>query len=944
MLVFILVSFYLHATVVQGFFVKNCNIKAIPTHSTNFVALCNKQRLSTVPENLPHHIKGLDICQNNISKIKSNDLVYLSHLKYLNVSHNVLQEVEDGAFRSLEELQGLNLAFNRLTTIQGSFFQNLHNLTVLRLDKNSLRSISASAFVPLKSLVMVNLSGNHLQNIERLQPLFMLPKLMRVHIGSNGITSFQSLKISNTSLNLKALDLSWNPLQVFSLTQDVFPQLEMIDLAFINESMRWDVQDKNYLQNVFKLNLSGIHMATEDITAVLQMLNSSLTYLKIEYMGKIKAQSLIKAACRIDSLTVFRLQGNNLNSISDQEFRLCKQLTLLDLPRNNLISISSLAFSSLKNLSKLILCHNKLKSVPIAMRNISTLETIDLSYNSIKELKCVDFANLKKLSKLHIYRNPLHTVELCAFQNLNNLQSLIMSTEIFTLKGYFTSGVQKLELLDLSQNKLNSINKGDFRCLGYLRYLYLQDNQITYIEPGAFEGLTNLTVLSLQSNKITQSSIRLSVFSGLPNLLYLWLNNNYISYSTQTSLREPPFASLPHLEVLGIYSQHHKGMENIPLNFLEGLTSLNLLWAGSLGITSLHPHTFKHTPGLRFLDLSKNEFSLLSPEIFWPIKQLYRLVMVQTGLQSIDFLVPANLSEIRLLFVRHNAISVVNKTVIDFLSKLMYLDLQENAFSCDCTNAWFINWTINGKETQVLNADKFQCNYPVDLRGKKLMNLDVNSCSVDVGFICFISTSALVLLTLVTTFFYNFLKWQVIYTYYLFLSFLYDSKHQSKQETNGFQYDAFVSYNTHDEPWVMEELLSKLEGEQGWRLCLHHRDFQPGKPIVDNIVEGIYSSRKTICVISRHYLESEWCSREIQVASFRLFDEKKDVLILVFLEDIPNSELSPYYRMRRLIKKRTYLKWPKLGKDTQYFWQKLRAALETRGSSDENNSALQSAQ
>lgn len=39
-----------------------------------------------------------------------------------------------------------------------------------------------------------------------------------------------------------------------------------------------------------------------------------------------------------------------------------------------------------------------------------------------------------------------------------------------------------------------------------------------------------------------------------------------------------------------------------------------------------------------------------------------------------------------------------------------------------------------------------------------------------------------------------------------------------------------------------------------------------GRPIIENITEAIYSSRKTICVISKYYLESEWCSREIQMA------------------------------------------------------------------------------
>ncbi|XP_042338666.1 toll-like receptor 13, partial [Plectropomus leopardus] len=63
---------------------------------------------------------------------------------------------------------------------------------------------------------------------------------------------------------------------------------------------------------------------------------------------------------------------------------------------------------------------------------------------------------------------------------------------------------------------------------------------------------------------------------------------------------------------------------------------------------------------------------------------------------------------------------------------------------------------------------------------------------------------------------------------------------------------------------------------------------------------------------------------------FRLFDEQKDVLILVFLEDIPATELSPYYRMRKLLKRWTYLSWPRAKEHPELFWEKLRQALETK--------------
>ncbi|XP_041841115.1 toll-like receptor 13 isoform X2 [Melanotaenia boesemani] len=110
-----------------------------------------------------------------------------------------------------------------------------------------------------------------------------------------------------------------------------------------------------------------------------------------------------------------------------------------------------------------------------------------------------------------------------------------------------------------------------------------------------------------------------------------------------------------------------------------------------------------------------------------------------------------------------------------------------------------------------------------------------------------------------------------------------------------------------------------------------------GKPIIENITEAIYSCRKTICVISRHYLQSEWCSREIQMASFRLFDEHKDVLIMLFLEDIPVQQLSPYHQMRGLVKRCTYLSWPQATQHSGVFWQNVERALGAAESPTDNS-------
>lgn len=71
---------------------------------------------------------------------------------------------------------------------------------------------------------------------------------------------------------------------------------------------------------------------------------------------------------------------------------------------------------------------------------------------------------------------------------------------------------------------------------------------------------------------------------------------------------------------------------------------------------------------------------------------------------------------------------------------------------------------------------------------------------------------------------------------------------------------------------------------------------QVGKGIVDNIAESIYKSRRTVCVLSRCYLRSDWCSLELRMATHRLLAEHKHRLILIFFDRISPFELSAFHR------------------------------------------------
>ncbi|XP_051537324.1 toll-like receptor 22 [Myxocyprinus asiaticus] len=919
---------------VTSFSLNNCTITN-SQYDIGLKVLCYKMGFFSVPPQIPSNTQILDVSFNAFAQIKIGDYQNLLNLRDLNISNNKIVWIQEGAFDSLSNLTHLNLANNKLKLVSSSMLRSLTNLLVLHLDGNNIEDIDESAFNTLQNLKVLNLTNNHLCYIERVKPVLASPGLEELYIGSNHFYVFNSSKMSTKPLSLKKLDFSNNPLGMFSLTDNIFPTLNLLDLSFCgqNGTMTWNVTEQTYFTSVKTLYFMDVDISHQSVAIVLQSFKKFLY--KIRLNGNVKLVNkteLLLNTCS-PALRVVRLNANKITDLTDHMFEPCSNLTELDLGENNIFQLSPGTFRRFMQLQILHLQINKLTKVTNSFQMLTTLEFIDLSRNSINKLICGDFANLTQLKILYLYNNKISHISPCLFKDLMSLEVLKLgSNDLLKIGDSFKNGPHSLKDLQLSFNKLSKIEKGSFRNVSQLNNLEIQDNQISEIEANAFSGLEKLTSLLLSSNKITARTFRHpNVFSGMPNLDSLDLFANSISF-TDNTLKHPPFIDLKLLRVLSIHSQR-RGFGKVPSNLLQGLSSLERFYGGNMNLNHLHPNTFKFSPKLWYLDLSKNALSednAIPSELFHPISGLTKLIISRTQLRSLNFLLKANLSRLSTLRAPGNEIDAINKTLIESLPRLKILDLQKNTFTCDCNNAFFIDWAMKNNTTQVFYFNKYTCSYPPALRGMRLSVFNTDSCTVNYDFICFLCSSILVIVTLLFSFIWHFLRFQLVYAYYLILAFLYDSKKKQMLQQQAFQYDAFISYNTQDELWVMEELLPKLEGEQGWKLCLHHRDFEPGRPIMDNIIDGIYSSRKTICLITRNYLKSNWCSSEVQVASFRLFDEQKDVLILVFLEDIPTHQLSPYYRMRNLVKKRTYLRWPKPGEDSRIFWQKLRMALENK--------------
>jgi toll-like receptor 13 len=217
---------------------------------------------------------------------------------------------------------------------------------------------------------------------------------------------------------------------------------------------------------------------------------------------------------------------------------------------------------------------------------------------------------------------------------------------------------------------------------------------------------------------------------------------------------------------------------------------------------------------------------------------------------------------------------------------LKTLDLASNPYICNCNLIWFIKWLNNTKSViqqyphhyycvmpeswNVIQQypHQYYCVVPESWKGR-LLNTFSEDCaehqSLTVTIIVAISCSILVVMAITTITVYK-MRWHIRYWIYLIRA-----KHRNYSQLSNmdYVYDGFVVYCDEDKKWVHEKLVPVLEVEYGHKLCIHYRDFQVGKLIVDNIVENMKESRKVILVMSNTFARSEWCPFEVLLAHER---------------------------------------------------------------------------
>ncbi|CAC5415051.1 unnamed protein product [Mytilus coruscus] len=109
-------------------------------------------------------------------------------------------------------------------------------------------------------------------------------------------------------------------------------------------------------------------------------------------------------------------------------------------------------------------------------------------------------------------------------------------------------------------------------------------------------------------------------------------------------------------------------------------------------------------------------------------------------------------------------------------------------------------------------------------------------------------------------------------------------------------YDAFIAYSEKDVDWVLHSAIPMLETEETgktFRLCLHHRDFEIGETISNNIIKSVENSHHTILLISNDFLTSEWCMMEFRTALQKILQDKNRHMILIMKDIVTTDNIDP---------------------------------------------------
>ncbi|XP_071114426.1 toll-like receptor 4 [Haliotis cracherodii] len=393
-----------------------------------------------------------------------------------------------------------------------------------------------------------------------------------------------------------------------------------------------------------------------------------------------------------------------------------------------------------------------------------------------------------------------------------------------------------------------------------------------------------------------------------------------------------PIIGLNHLKVLDLAQNV---ASNVSYHFFENLTTLETLNLSGNSLDRCITHDkkgqiFGSLTNLKYLDLSRQFLHYLPYSIFQGLHNLQELNLSFNALPEIELNLTYN-QHLQFINFSHNQIWYIYQGLRHQLDMLAArhvnvntsIDLTGNPLLCRCSNIVFLEW-LSTSNVRILNFANYKCynNEDIQIQMKKPHVLIENfrvSCSQAVWRLVWILFATFFVVSLICCSILYRYRWKLRYLYYV--AKLRVMKLPESRQL--FEFDAFISYADENREFVLTMMMPKLEAE-GIRLNIHHRDFMPGNPIAENIIDAIQKSRRAVLVLSKDFVKSNWCMYEVNMANMEGVSTGRDVLVIVMYEHVATKDVPPEILYH--IQNNTYIEYPHMENDST-FWEHLCQAL-----------------
>ncbi|XP_050321358.1 protein toll-like [Bactrocera neohumeralis] len=680
------------------------------------------------------------------------------------------------------------------------------------------------------------------------------------------------------------------------------------------------------------------------------------------------------------SVQGLRNQYLSLRNLTQTFFKNFTALRQLDLAGNNMRMLDANIFAALKQLNCLNLSRNEIRELPESLfANQRQLLILDLSHNSLTHLPSHLFNHTPWLWQLKLGGNQLH--------DSTNLMENLKPLRYLHRLDVSQNQLQTIWSTEISFNRTPSLLKN---CQYSYKGMTLVDdgldddlNYIIKLQPENYEdGKINSTVINLSGNRLREFSLDWLVAVSITCPFEINLEHNRIEnmfalqnffVTTDDCSSEIKMAGNPIVcdcKLAWISSENYRSLFN-GLQCVQSSTKLvkdlaqlerkelcaweavmcpiecncytqfEFLHINCKGAQRIEQLPRPEQVGLKssILDISNNNFIELPLNTTFGYGNVSQLNASYNKITSINISqLPTNLT---VLDLRNNRLNSLDdeflRTYLNDSTKLKFLYLSENPWFCNCSTLQLL-YTLRTHRTRIPDADQLLCvNLPNDtllianvrelcatpVNAKYYQDLNTTLISVGLTIIIFLCIIAL---------FYKYKLEVKVWLYsHNILRFCIRECELDKHKT----FDAFISYAHQDADFVNHTLLPQLEQcEPPFRVCTHERNWLAGAYIPEQIIESVEQSRRTIIVLSQHFIESDWARMEFRTAHQCSLNEGRARIIMIKYGEISKSELLDR-ELKAYLDMNTYLDW----QDVR-FWDKLRYAMPHKVGRERNSDML----